>query len=103
MTPTQNQFNLLMSHQDQVIELPNQAEILASNDLCPFYMIQKDNNLTIQGHPEFNKTFAQTVLEEDRKAILDPVLYKKALESLSIQQDDQLVAQWIINFLNITL
>jgi hypothetical protein len=62
-------------------------------------MLQIGNNLTIQGHPEFNKAYAQTVLEEDRKAILNPSLYEKALQSLSIQQDDQLVAQWIINFL----
>lgn len=102
MTPTQDRFNLLMSHQDQVIELPNHAEILASNDLCPFYMLQIGNNLTIQGHPEFNKAYAQTVLEEDRKAILNPSLYEKALQSLSIQQDDQLVAQWIINFLTLS-
>lgn len=98
MTPKREEFNLIVSHQDQVVEIPKGAEILASNDFCPFYMMQIGNILTLQGHPEFTKAYSQVVLEEDRKDILDPIRYEEGLQSLKLERDDALVAQWIINF-----
>jgi len=99
MNPKLNKLKLVISHQDQVIELPKGAEVLASNEFCPFYMIQIGNNLTVQGHPEFSKAYAQVILEEDRKGILDPIRYEAGLASLQLEKDDAIVAQWIVNFL----
>ena len=99
MQPKLDTFNLLISHQDQVVELPEGAEILASNHFCPFYMLQIGNNLTVQGHPEFSKEYARVVLEEDRKAILDAPRYEAGLKSLDLEKDDVIVAQWITQFL----
>lgn len=62
-------------------------------------MMQIGNILTVQGHPEFSKAFAQIVLEEDRKGILDPIRYEEGLQSLKWDRDDAIVAQWIVNFL----
>ena len=98
MHPPSNKFNLLISHQDQVLELPPGTEILARNDFCPFYMLQIGNNLTIQGHPEFSKAYSEALIE-DRKDILDKARYEQGLMSLQWDKDDVLVAQWIINFL----
>lgn len=98
MKPNCEEFNLIVSHQDQVVELPKGVEILASSDFCPYYMLQIDNILTIQGHPEFTKPYAKMVLEEDRKEILDPIRYEKGLQSLELKRDDALIAHWIVNF-----
>ncbi len=99
MNPPREEFNLIVSHQDQVVELPKNAEVLAGTDFCPFYMVQIGNFLTIQGHPEFSKAYSKVVLEEDRKEILDPIRYEEALQSLKLERHDAVVAQWIVNFL----
>ncbi len=99
MTPTREKFNLLISHQDQVVALPQDAEILASNPTCPAYMMQIGNSFTVQGHPEFSKAYSAALIEgrEDR---LDAECYAQGLRSLQLHTDDTLVAQWIINFLH---
>ena len=98
MTPTCKQFNLLVSHQDQVVELPPGAEILASNATCPIYMMQLGNNLSVQGHPEFSHAYSKALIES-RKSILDPLCYEQSLQSLRLNHDNLLIAQWIINFM----
>ncbi len=100
MKPPRCQFNLLISHQDQVVELPPGAEIVASNEFCPFFMVQIGNNLlTVQGHPEFSKEYSRALIEK-RKDILDSPRYEKGLQSLQLEKDNIIVAQWIIQFLN---
>lgn len=98
MTPTCDTFNLLISHQDQVVELPEGAEIVASNDLCPFYMMQIGNALSVQGHPEFSKAYSKALIES-REDILSKECYEQGLRSLNLEKDNTLVAQWITNFL----
>ena len=98
MNPPLDKFNLLVSHQDQVVELPPGAEVLASNEACPFYMIQIGNNLTVQGHPEFSKDYSRALIEY-RKDSLDTARYEQGLQSLQLEKDDAFVSQWIVNFL----
>ncbi|RUR13728.1 GMP synthase [Legionella sp. km772] len=99
MQPNQNKFNLLVSHQDQVLELPKEAEILASSEFCPYYMTQIGSHvLTVQGHPEFTKAYSQALMDY-RKSILGEELFQRGLESLKLPEDDALIAQWIVNFL----
>lgn len=54
MTPAMDKLTLLISHQDQVTALPENATVLASSEFCPFaaYHIN-DQVLCFQGHPEF--------------------------------------------------
>ena len=40
MQPAPPDFRLLVSHQDQVVALPDSAEVVAGSDFCPFYMVQ---------------------------------------------------------------
>ena len=99
MNPAREKFNLLVSHQDQVVELPPGAEVLASNETCPIYMTQIGNNLSVQGHPEFSKAYSEALIEY-RKDSLDTARYEQGLQSLKLDKDDALVARWIINFLS---
>lgn len=100
MMPPQSQFNLLVSHQDQVVELPEQAEIIAASEFCPYYMTQIGTHiLTIQGHPEFTKAYSHELMKF-RQQILGDSLFEQGVNSLELPVDDQLIAQWIINFLH---
>lgn len=99
MNPVRDTINLLVSHQDQVVELPPGAETLASSQFCPFYMMQIGNNLSVQGHPEFSKAYSQALMEH-RKDVLLQECYEQGLLSLELEKHDLIVAQWISNFLN---
>jgi GMP synthase-like glutamine amidotransferase len=99
MNPTQKEFNLLVSHQEQVIELPKKAEIIASSKFCPHYMTQIGTHiLTVQGHPEFTKAYSLDLMLL-RQSILGEELFKQGIHSLGLPEDNALIAQWIINFL----
>lgn len=100
MSPSLNQLNLLVSHQDQVVALPSEAEVLATSDFCPFYMLQiRDNLLTVQGHPEFSKSYSQALIEL-RKNRLGMELVERGLQSLQQPCNDTVFAEWIVHFLN---
>jgi GMP synthase-like glutamine amidotransferase len=99
MNSSQTVFNLLVSHQDQVVELPLGAEVLASSDFCPFYMMQIGNQIfTIQGHPEFTKAYSRALMVS-REDTLNEREFELGLKSLELHEDDELIAQWIMNFL----
>jgi GMP synthase-like glutamine amidotransferase len=99
MNPARHTFNLIISHQDQVVELPSDAEILAGNEFCTFYMTQIGSIVTIQGHPEFSTAYARSVLER-RKDILTTEIYEQGLNSLTLEKDDAIIAQWMVNFIS---
>lgn len=99
MHPAQSQFNLLVSHQDQVIELPAGAEVLAGSDFCPYYMMQIGSHFfTIQGHPEFTKSYSRDLMVS-REDTVTEYEFERAINSLELHEDDGLIASWIINFL----
>ncbi|PWY56390.1 GMP synthase [Legionella qingyii] len=100
MSPSLGILNLIVSHQDQVVFLPEEAEVLAASDFCPFYMLQiGDNLLTVQGHPEFSKRYSQALIEL-RKNNLGKELAAQGLKSLQQHCDDKVFAKWVINFLS---
>lgn len=100
MQPWKPDLNILVSHQDQVYQLPAQSKVLASSEFCPFYMIQiADNALGIQGHPEFTKGYSADLMEMRRGRISDEVL-EKGMASLESHVDDELLAGWMLNFMD---
>lgn len=100
MHPTRPQFNLLASHQDQVVVLPPGAQLLASSEFCPNNMMQVgETMLSLQGHPEFIKAYAKEVMQS-RKHILEEEVLARGLHSLELEHEHALIAQWLINFLN---
>jgi GMP synthase-like glutamine amidotransferase len=99
MQPEKNHFNLLASHQDQVIILPPKAELLASSDFCINYMMQIDNMLGIQGHPEFTKDYAKDlmILRED---VIEKKVIEEGIHSLKeLDHENILIARWMTHFL----
>ncbi len=99
MNPSRTEFNLLVSHQDQVIELPQGAQILAGSEFCPNYMMQIGSHFfSVQGHPEFTKEYSRDLMVS-REDDVDQMLFVRAMNSLQLHEDDELIAQWIINFI----
>ena len=100
MHTEKKQFSLLVSHQDQVTKLPADAKLIASNEFCPNASFQiADYILTFQGHPEFSKDYLKYLMNK-RRDLIGKEKYNKAVTSLQNNHDSQLVAQWIINFIN---
>lgn len=92
-------FSLLVSHQDQVVELPKGADLLGGNDFCKHGMYQIEHSiLTFQGHPEFNKEYCLALMEK-RKAILGEAVYEKGVDSLAKEHEGNLIAKWIVEFM----
>ena len=101
MTPKQKNLNLLVSHQDQVVQLPAEVNLLAASDFCPYFMFAKDAHiLTVQGHPEFSPEFVQRLIEA-RHTVLGEAHYHQAMTSLQDPADSNTVMKWIANFLQI--
>jgi len=99
LTPEQQQFSLLVNHQDQVIRLPRQASLVATNAFCAIASYRVDHSiLSFQGHPEFNREYLQYLMTKKRQIIGEQV-YHKANKSLQQNIDHELVANWIVNFI----
>jgi GMP synthase-like glutamine amidotransferase len=64
MDPEVSELTLLISHQDQVTQLPEGATVIASSDFCPnaAYHI-RDQVLCFQGHPEFVHDYSRALLD----------------------------------------
>jgi len=53
-------YNLVVIHQDQVVKLPPMFKTIADNHFCPNSMIIADTTmLGIQGHPEFSADYCR--------------------------------------------
>ncbi|MFN0102496.1 MAG: type 1 glutamine amidotransferase [Bryobacteraceae bacterium] len=99
MQPPAAEFSLLMSCQDNVLELPPNAEVLAGNAHCPVGLFRVGNMLGVQGHPEFTPAYAEALLNLRRERI-GPEKADAALATLRHPLDGPLLAQWALAFLN---
>jgi len=89
-------------HQDQVLQLPPEAERLGGNSFChnALYTIG-DQVLGIQGHPEFTPAMMRSYLA-DADSAFSPSFVAEARQSVSDGQPDNLtVGRWIVNFLSV--
>lgn len=99
MLPKQNQIKLIVSHQEQVCQLPPETQVLMGNDFCPYAMIKVGEHfLGLQGHPEFTPAYSKALMK-GRKAIIAKRNYTQGIDSLSQKTDEKLMVQWLINFL----
>ena len=98
MQPAVQDFKLLVSHRDQVTRLPDSAEVLAGSDFCPNYMLQYGAHfLSIQGHPEFSKSYSKDLMNSRRDSIPHDRV-TQGIDSLTEDPDSDLIAQWIMQF-----
>lgn len=99
MDPARQMLSLLVSHQDQVVEPPAEAERLAGHEFCPHDMFQIGGHiLTFQGHPEFAKGYSRATMEH-RRAILGEATFGEGMASLASDIEPGVAAAWIHRFL----
>lgn len=85
-------FDLLVSHQDQVVELPPGAELLATSDHAPIAAFRAGSLLAFQGHPEFTPAYAAALLHSRVDRIPAPAA-ARAAPTLSAPTDHATVAR----------
>ena len=92
-------LNILVSHQDQVVQNATGARVLASSDFCENAVCQiGEQILTFQGHPEFIPEYSREIMEF-RRELFGEEVYHSGVASLSQEQEGDRVARWVVNFL----
>ncbi|GGU69882.1 amidotransferase [Pseudomonas laurentiana] len=98
MTPAIEDLTLLISHQDQVTRLPENATLIASSEFCRYAAYHIDDQvLCFQGHPEFVHDYSRALLDLRQQHLGDEV-YRKGLASLSAEHQGETVAEWMMRF-----
>ena len=94
-----DELDILVSHQDQVMELAEGAVVLAGSEFCENAVCQiGDHVLTFQGHPEFTPDYSREIMAFRRERIGEEA-YHEGMASLAGTHQGRRVADWIINFL----
>ena len=92
-------FDILVSHQDQVVENAPGATVLAGSDFCENAVCQiGEHILTFQGHPEFLPEYSREIMDFRREMIGEQA-YETGVASLRDDPQGDRVARWILDFL----
>ncbi|KAJ2902034.1 class I glutamine amidotransferase-like protein [Zalerion maritima] len=81
-------------------QLPEGVEVLASNDVCQNQGMRAPGKLiTVQGHPEFNETIVNEILElRHGTGILGDELYEGGMKRVGWKHDGVGVAKAFLKF-----
>ena len=86
-------------HRDQVTELPEGAEVCASNEFCQnAALVYGDQAFTIQAHPEFKDEFIDGLLRTRAPGLVPPDVMAEAAARLGQDNDAAAVAEKIAEF-----
>ncbi len=101
LSPEKKSFNLIVSHKDQVVQLPENATVIAGSRFCPYAAFYIGQHIfTTQGHPEFSKEYSAALMQY-RRETLGSNLYQTGLDSLERPTDEIAFTHWMINFMKI--
>jgi GMP synthase-like glutamine amidotransferase len=95
------EYALAASHQDQVVEAPPGATVLAGSDFCPFGMLAYAGGhaMSLQLHPEFAPDYSSALIAGRRGVRFPEPEADAAIASLKTPDDHVRVAAWIEAFL----
>ena len=100
LNPPLKQFEVLMSCQDQVVEMPPDGKLLAGSDFCNVGMFKVgENMLGIQGHPEFLPAFSEALMNARTDRIPADTI-AAARKTLDRPRSTAELATWMLNFIN---
>jgi GMP synthase-like glutamine amidotransferase len=89
------------SHQDQVVEPPPGARVVAASGFTPFGMLAYGDQpaISIQLHPEFEPAYAKALIENRRGSRYTDAQADAAIASFDRPDDRDRVGAWIQRFL----
>lgn len=94
-----DEIRILAMHQDQVMKIADDFDILGSSPFCPHGITKKNEHiLTFQSHPEFQNQWFSMLCERIRMRAGCELVHKAAL-SLNQQHNKNGVLQAIYDFL----
>tara|TARA_R110002049_G_scaffold23781_6_gene84785 strand:- start:169577 stop:170266 length:690 start_codon:yes stop_codon:yes gene_type:complete len=80
-------------HQDQIVELPKGAEVVASSDFCAYAALAYGNRIwTIQPHPEFGHDFIDGLIKTRGKGVVPDQQLQQATAALDAPIDNKKIA-----------
>ena len=99
------EFAIPASHQDQVVQKPLGARVVAASDFTPFAALAYADQpaISFQGHPEFAPAFATALIEARRGSRLTDAQADAGVASLEAPNDRLAVGRWIVRFLEQSL
>jgi len=87
-------------HQDQVVSLPADAQVIGSSESCKFAVLAYgDNTLSMQPHPEFTNDFLGGLLDTRGRTLPDAV-QDQVKKRLNQPTNNQEIAAWLRSVLN---
>lgn len=87
-------------HQDQVIEPPAGAEVIATHPFCPYAGLRYgDRAMSVQAHPEFDDAFIAGLIETRGRGVVPDARLDAALAALDRGGDAAVIAARIAAFL----
>lgn len=91
-------FSIHAYHQDQVIEAPEGAEIIAHSDFCSIAALRYPGfALSFQGHPEFDRDYEADLIKLRLNAgILDKAIADRAIASLKEENTRLRLRDWFV-------
>ena len=91
--------NAYLAHQDQVIDVPPNAEVIASAAHCPVAALSYDfPAMSVQFHPEYSLEFARDLINMFGAELMSPEQIQAALDSLSAEPEDALWCTEVAEF-----
>lgn len=92
-----------VSHQDQVIEMPPDAVLLAGSATTPYGVLSYPQRLalSLQCHPEFSPEYAASLIDLRRGSVYADSAAAEAIASLRATNDRARVAAWMRRFLRL--
>lgn len=93
-------------HQDQVIELPESATVIASSEFCPYAALvygdpENPVALSVQPHPEFSAEFIEDLIRIRVPHVFSEDDASKARATLGLPVHNEDWALWIHKFLDL--
>lgn len=95
------QCGLYAFHQDQVVQLPERAQVFLSSDFCPYAGLSYGRSIiSVQAHPEFEQAYETALLEEYGGSVVPAQLAEQALAEMrgGANADTELLANWFADF-----
>ncbi|WP_396595796.1 type 1 glutamine amidotransferase [Brevundimonas sp. R86498] len=99
MVPRADTVAIPVSHQDQVVEPPSDARLIAASAFTPYAGLAWDDALSFQCHPEFHPDFAAALVESRRGHRIAEAEADEAVASLQGPNDREVMGAWIRGFL----